>query len=75
MVASHLYGLYVLTDFYIPKACHDYLQRVRLLCHFNYHEDFLNHKGFKYWEGKEFMKYLFIGFSIIIFLYIPKPKK
>ena len=52
MVASHLYGLYVLTDFYIPKACHDYLQRVRLLCHFNYHEDFLNHKGFKYWEGK-----------------------
>ena len=52
MVTSHLYGLYVLTDFYIPRACHDYIQRVRHLCHFNYHEDFLNDTGFKYWEGK-----------------------
>lgn len=39
-VASHLYSLYCLFDFYIPRHVHDYLQRVRTMCHFHYHEDY-----------------------------------
>lgn len=41
-IASHLYGLYSLIDFYIPRHIHDYLQRVRHICHFNYHEDYMS---------------------------------
>ena len=51
MISSHLYGLYVLTDFYIPRDCHEYLQRVRHACRFNYHEDFLGDKKFDHWKG------------------------
>ena len=40
MLASHLYGIYCLIDFYIPKKIHDYLQRVKIATNFNYHEDY-----------------------------------
>lgn len=39
MIASHLWGLYVLPEFQFPSDIHDYLQKVKTLCHFNYHED------------------------------------
>lgn len=40
MLASHLWGLYVVPEFQFPAAVHQYLQRVKADCHFNYHEDF-----------------------------------
>jgi len=40
MVASHVWGLYIFPEFQFSPALHDYLQRVKELCHFNYHEDF-----------------------------------
>lgn len=39
MVASHIWGLYIFPEFQFSPALHDYLQRVKKLCHFNYHED------------------------------------
>lgn len=40
MLASHLWGLYVVPEFQFPDQVHHYLQEVKRLCHFNYHEDF-----------------------------------
>ena len=40
MLASHLYGIYCLVEFYTPKNIHDYLQRVKMATNFNYHEDY-----------------------------------
>lgn len=40
LLASHLWGLYVVPEFQFPPAIHNYLQEVKKICHFNYHEDF-----------------------------------
>jgi glutaredoxin 2 len=40
LLASHLWGLYVVPEFQFPLAIHEYLQRVKAECHFNYHQDF-----------------------------------
>jgi glutaredoxin 2 len=40
MLASHLWGLYVVPEFQFPVELHRYLQRVKDLCRFDYHEDF-----------------------------------
>jgi glutaredoxin 2 len=39
VLASHLWGLYVVPEFRFPQAWHDYLQRIRASCHFDYHGD------------------------------------
>ena len=46
MLASHLWGLYVVPEFQFPKFMHDYLMRVKELCHFNYHQDFWQNENF-----------------------------
>lgn len=40
MLASHLWGLYVVPEFQFPPRLHDYLQEVRRICSFDYHKDF-----------------------------------
>lgn len=40
MLASHLWGLYVVPEFQFPPEIHTYLQRVKEICHFDYHRDF-----------------------------------
>jgi glutaredoxin 2 len=40
LLASHLWGLYVVPEFQFQEAFHQYLQKVKELCGFNYHEDF-----------------------------------
>tara|TARA_R110002072_G_scaffold276051_1_gene437307 strand:- start:33165 stop:33833 length:669 start_codon:yes stop_codon:yes gene_type:complete len=40
MIASHLWGLYVLPEFQFPLKVHEYLQRVKQETKFDYHEDF-----------------------------------
>lgn len=40
LIASHLWGMYVVPEFQFSPKMHDYLQRVKNICHFNYHEDF-----------------------------------
>lgn len=40
MIASHLWGLYVIPEFQFPNDLHRYLQSIGNLCKFNYHEDF-----------------------------------
>lgn len=39
-LASHLWGLYIVPEFQFSKGIHLYLQKIKQLCHFNYHEDF-----------------------------------
>lgn len=39
MIASHLWGLYVVSEYQFPPHIHQYLQTVKKLTHFNYHED------------------------------------
>lgn len=40
MLASHLWGMYIFPEFQFSPKVHDYLQRVRATCHFDYHQDF-----------------------------------
>lgn len=40
LLASHLWGLYIVPEFQFPEKIHQYLQKVKKICHFNYHEDF-----------------------------------
>ncbi len=40
MLASHLWGLYIFPEFQFPPQIHQYLQRVKSACRFQYHEDF-----------------------------------
>lgn len=40
MLASHLWGLYVVPEFQFPQEIHSYLQRVKETCRFEYHQDF-----------------------------------
>lgn len=40
MIAAHVWGLYILPEFQFSPKMHQYLQKIRTLTHFNYHEDF-----------------------------------
>ncbi len=40
MIAAHLWGLYIVPEYQFSPKIHEYLQRVKVLCQFNYHEDF-----------------------------------
>lgn len=40
LLASHIWGLYVVPEFQFSEAIHKYLQSVKDICHFNYHQDF-----------------------------------
>ena len=40
LIASHLWGLYVVPEFQFSEKIHHYLQAVKQICHFNYHKDF-----------------------------------
>lgn len=40
LLASHLWGLYVVPEFQFPPELHAYMQRVGKLCSFEYHQDF-----------------------------------
>lgn len=40
MLAAHLWGMYVVPEYQIDPKIHEYLQRVKKVCGFNYHEDF-----------------------------------
>ncbi len=40
LLASHLWGLYIVPEFQFPTEIHHYLQKVKEICRFNYHQDF-----------------------------------
>ncbi|WP_372651689.1 glutaredoxin 2 [Halobacteriovorax sp.] len=40
MIASHIWGMYIFPEYQFPKTVHDYLQRVKRECKFDYHIDF-----------------------------------
>lgn len=40
MLAAHLWGLYTVSEFQFSPLIHTYLQNIKKICHFNYHEDF-----------------------------------
>lgn len=40
LIAAHIWGLYVVPEFQFSDKMHNYLQRVKQICRFNYHEDF-----------------------------------
>lgn len=40
LLASHLWGLYVVPEFQFSEKIHKYLQSVKSICSFNYHQDF-----------------------------------
>lgn len=40
LIASHLWGLYVVPEYQFPIILHNYLQKVKTLSHFDYHKDF-----------------------------------
>jgi glutaredoxin 2 len=42
MLASHLWGLYIVPEFQFSTQLNNYLQKIKNLCHFNYHQDFWN---------------------------------
>ncbi len=40
LIASHLWGMYVVVGFQFSEKIHQYLQTIATECKFNYHEDF-----------------------------------
>lgn len=40
LLASHLWGMYVVPEYQFPDKIHRYLQGVKEYCHFDYHQDF-----------------------------------
>ena len=40
LIASHLWGLYVVPEFQFSDELHSYLQKVKSICRFDYHQDF-----------------------------------
>ena len=40
MVASHIWGMYIFPEFQFSEKINNYLQSIKKLCHFEYHEDF-----------------------------------
>lgn len=42
MLASHLWGMYIFPEFQFSEKIHQYLQKIKEQCHFEYHKDFWN---------------------------------
>lgn len=42
LIASHLWGLYIVPEFQFSDKLNSYLQKIKQNCYFNYHEDFWN---------------------------------
>ena len=40
LLASHIWGLYVVPEFQFSENMHQYMQRVKDICNFDYHQDF-----------------------------------
>ena len=40
LLVSHLWGMYVVPEFQFSQKAHRYLQSVKSLCNFNYHQDY-----------------------------------
>lgn len=40
LIASHIWGLYVVPEFQFSEKLHQYLQSVKQICRFDYHQDF-----------------------------------
>lgn len=40
MIAAHLWGMYVVPEYHFSPTVHAYLQKIKILTHFNYHEDY-----------------------------------
>ncbi len=40
MISAHLWGLYVVPEFQFPEEIHQYLQNVKKITRFNYHQDY-----------------------------------
>ena len=40
MIASHLWGMYIVPEFQFPPIIHQYLQSISKICYFNYHGDY-----------------------------------
>jgi len=40
MIASHLWGIYIFPEFQFSPAIHNYMQSIKSLTHFDYHQDF-----------------------------------
>lgn len=40
LLASHIWGLYIVPEFQFPEKVHAYLQNVKALCNFDYHQDY-----------------------------------
>lgn len=40
IIASHLWGMYIVPEFQFSPTMHQYLQNIAKICNFNYHEDF-----------------------------------
>lgn len=40
LLAAHIWGLYVVPEFQFEEKIHQYLQKVKEHCHFDYHRDF-----------------------------------
>ena len=40
LLASHIWGLYVVPEFQFPEQVHTYLQKIKEVCSFKYHNDF-----------------------------------
>lgn len=40
LLASHLWGMYIVPEFQFTPKIHSYLQRVKTICNFKYHQDF-----------------------------------
>lgn len=40
LLASHLWGLYIVPEFQFPEKIHLYLQAIKKQCQFDYHQDF-----------------------------------
>lgn len=40
LIASHIWGLYVVPEFQFSEKVHRYLQSVKAICRFDYHQDF-----------------------------------
>lgn len=40
LIAAHIWGLYIVPEFQFTPKLHQYLQNVKQICRFNYHQDF-----------------------------------
>ena len=41
ILAAHLWGMYIFPEFQFSPNVHSYLQKIKKLCHFDYHADFM----------------------------------